>query len=166
MELIRNSPNNSTFSKIYVIVSRMERSVWWKRIPFTPNSCEFQRDAIDSVYKMILRKWFTLDLLRRWKEERCQKHEVAFRSKLKAGVNTKKSEQPKRPAPDKPDESSFVKCVLLHYYVTPAITINEDISIMPTMPSCSILREWVNIIVDVGSAVLLDFDQRQQWCRW
>eukprot|EP00985_Skeletonema_marinoi_P028028 scaffold23818_cov167-Skeletonema_marinoi.AAC.2 len=67
MELIRNSPNNSTFSKIYVIVSRMERSVW--------------------------------------KEERCQKHEVAFRSKLKAGVNTKKSEQPKRPAPDKPDES-------------------------------------------------------------
>eukprot|EP00984_Skeletonema_dohrnii_P032456 scaffold26689_cov72-Skeletonema_dohrnii-CCMP3373.AAC.1 len=68
----------------------------------------FQEDTIEKVYEIILRKMvhsrFAV-VFRRWKEEHCQKHDMALRQNLKAGVDNKKRKRTKQQSPQQPDES-------------------------------------------------------------
>ena len=45
--------------------------------------------------------------LRRWKEVKCQKHDMSLRSTLKAGVDKKKRKQAEQPVTPQPDESAI-----------------------------------------------------------
>mmetsp|Transcript_4525 Transcript_4525/g.6284 ORF Transcript_4525/g.6284 Transcript_4525/m.6284 type:complete len:117 (+) Transcript_4525:458-808(+) len=71
-------------------------------------SMSFQEDTIEKVYEIILRKMihsrFAV-VFRRWKEEHCQKHDMALRQNLKAGVDNKKRKRTKQQSPQQPDES-------------------------------------------------------------
>lgn len=115
MKHIRNSftPNLMTQNlrtcfregKREVMESKLIRHEFVKVCQSSPMS--FQMDAIDEVYKIILQKMvhsrFAV-VFRQYKEERCQKHNVSLRGKLKASVDTKRK---KRPAPSvQPDESN------------------------------------------------------------
>eukprot|EP00984_Skeletonema_dohrnii_P033506 scaffold30343_cov63-Skeletonema_dohrnii-CCMP3373.AAC.1 len=44
-------------------------------------------------------------VFRRWKEEHCQKHDMALRQNLKAGVDNKKRKRTKQQSSQQPDES-------------------------------------------------------------
>jgi len=73
-------------------------------------SMSFQQDVVEKVYTIILRKMvhsrFAV-VFRRWKEEHCQKHDMALRQNLKAGVDKKKRKQTKQLAAEHPDESAI-----------------------------------------------------------
>jgi len=69
-------------------------------------SMNFQQDAIEEVYQIILRKMihsrFAV-VFRQWKEQHCQKHDMSLRSNLKAGVDkNKKSKVTKQPTTPHP----------------------------------------------------------------
>mmetsp|Transcript_10115 Transcript_10115/g.15211 ORF Transcript_10115/g.15211 Transcript_10115/m.15211 type:complete len:127 (+) Transcript_10115:1227-1607(+) len=82
-------------------------------------SMSFQEDTIEKVYEIILRKMvhsrFAV-VFRRWKEEHCQKHDMALRQNLKAGVDNKKRKRTKQQSPQQPDESILCQTFIAFYY--------------------------------------------------
>ena len=74
------------------------------------SSKPFEEEAIKEVYNVILRKMIHARfavVLRQWKEDNCQKHDMSLRSTLKASVAKKKRKQPKTEESTHPDGSAI-----------------------------------------------------------